>query len=331
MRESLFIKKNLSRWKKYQEEPTDDPDEMAERFVSLLDDLSYAKTFYSFSKVTRYINGLAAGIYHRIYQNRKEDVGRFQLFFKYELPLLFRKHHRLLLFTLCFFLLFCIIGAFSSAHDETFVRGVLGDEYVNMTERNIANKDPFGVYKDGNPILMFFRIAYNNIMVSFYCYLGGIFLGVGSLYLLLRNGVMLGVFQYIFFSHGLGWKSILVIWIHGTLEISSIVIAGCAGIIMGKSILFPGTRKRLDSLRKGAKDGIKIMVTLIPVFIVAAFLESFVTRYTEMPPAVSLFILLGSLAFILGYFIFYPIYLHKKGYRLSAEGKVLTPFILSKQ
>lgn len=331
MRESLFIKKNLSRWKKYQEEPTDDPDEMAERFVSLLDDLSYAKTFYSFSKVTRYINGLAAGIYHRIYQNRKEDVGRFQLFFKYELPLLFRKHHRLLLFTLCFFLLFCIIGAFSSAHDETFVRGVLGDEYVNMTERNIANKDPFGVYKDGNPVMMFFRIAYNNIMVSFYCYIGGIFLGVGSLYLLVRNGVMLGVFQYIFFSHGLGWKSILVIWIHGTLEISSIVIAACAGIIMGKSILFPGTRKRIDSLRKGAKDGIKIMVTLIPVFIVAAFLESFVTRYTEMPLAVSLFILLGSLAFILGYFIFYPIYLHKKGYRLSAEGKVLTPFILSKQ
>lgn len=331
MRESLFIKKNLSRWKKYQEEPTDDPDEMAERFVSLLDDLSYAKTFYSFSKVTRYINGLAAGIYHRIYQNRKEDVGRFQLFFKYELPLLFRKHHRLLLFTLCFFLLFCIIGAFSSAHDETFVRGVLGDEYVNMTERNIANKDPFGVYKDGNPVMMFFRIAYNNIMVSFYCYIGGIFLGVGSLYLLIRNGVMLGVFQYIFFSHGLGWKSILVIWIHGTLEISSIVIAACAGIIMGKSILFPGTRKRVDSLRKGAKDGIKIMVTLIPVFIVAAFLESFVTRYTEMPLVVSLFILLASLAFILGYFIFYPIYLHKKGYRLSAEGKVLTPFTLSKQ
>lgn len=331
MRESLFIKKNLSRWKQYQEEPTDDPDEMAERFVSVLDDLSYAKTFYSFSKVTRYINGLAAGIYHRIYQNRKEDVGRFQLFFKYELPLLFRRYHRLLLFTLCFFLLFCIIGAFSSAHDETFVRGVLGDEYVNMTERNIANKDPFGVYKDGDPLGMFFRIAINNIQVSFYCYVGGIFLGVGSLYLLIRNGVMLGVFQYLFFTHGLGWKSILVIWIHGTLEISSIVIAACAGIILGKSILFPGTRTRLASLRKGAKDGIKIMVTLVPVFIVAAFLESFVTRHTGMPLVLSLFILLSSLSFILGYFIFYPIYLHRKGYRLNAEGKVFIPFTLSKQ
>jgi hypothetical protein len=112
MRESLFIKKNLSRWKQYQEEHTDDPDEMAERFVSVLDDLSYAKTFYSFSKVTHYINGLAAGIYQSIYQNRKDEVGRFQSFFKYELPLLFRRYHRLLLFTLCFFLLFCIIGAF---------------------------------------------------------------------------------------------------------------------------------------------------------------------------------------------------------------------------
>ena len=331
MRESLFIKKNLSRWKQYQEEPTDDPDEMAERFVSVLDDLSYAKTFYSFSKVTRYINGIAAGIYHRIYQNRKEEVGRFQLFFKYELPLLFRKYHRLLLFTLCFFLLFCIIGAFSSAHDATFVRGVLGDEYVNMTERNIANHDPFGVYKNGNPLLMFFFIATNNIQVAFFCYVGGIFLGIGSLYLLIRNGVMLGVFQYLFFAHGLGWKSVLVIWIHGTLEISSIVIAACAGVIMGKSILFPGTRKRLEALREGAKDGIKIMVTLVPVFIVAAFLESFVTRHTEMPLVLSLFILLSSLSFILGYFIFYPIYLHNKGYRLSAEGKVLTPFTLSKQ
>jgi hypothetical protein len=73
------------------------------------------------------------------------------------------------------------------------------------------------------------------------------------------------------------------------------------------------------------------MVTLVPIFIVAAFLESFVTRHTEMPLVLSLFILLSSLSFILGYFIFYPIYLHKKGYRLSAEGKVIIPFSLSKQ
>ncbi|WP_143307767.1 stage II sporulation protein M [Chitinophaga vietnamensis] len=331
MRESLFIKKNLPRWKKYQEEHTDNPDEMADRFVSLLDDLSYAKTFYSFSKVTRYINGIAAGIYQLIYQNRREQVGRFQLFFKYELPLLFRKYHRLLLFTFSFFLLCCVMGAFSSAHDETFVRGVLGDEYINMTERNIANGDPFGVYKSGNEVVMFLYIAINNIYVAMTCFIFGIFCSVGTLYILFKNGIMLGAFQYIFFSHGLGWKSILVIWIHGTLEISSIVIAGCAGLIMGNSLLFPGTRKRIDALKKGAKDGVKIMVTLVPVFVVAAFLEGFVTRHTEMPVWLSLFILLASLTFIIGYFIIYPIRLYRRGYQLSPEGKVLMPVNQSRQ
>ncbi|RFS20994.1 stage II sporulation protein M [Chitinophaga silvatica] len=330
MRESLFIKKNLSRWKKYQEEPTDDPDEMAERFVSLLDDLSYAKTFYSFSKVTRYINGLAADIYNRIYKNKKEEVGRFQLFFKYELPLLFRAHHKLLLFTLVFFLICCLMGAFSAVHDETFVRGVLGDEYVNMTEQNIATGDPFGVYKDGNELLMFLRIAFNNIVVSFYCFVYGIFMGIGTLYMLFKNGIMLGVFQQLFFEHHLGGQSILVIWIHGTLEISSIIISGCAGLLLAKSFLFPGPEKRLDALINGAKDGIKIMVTLIPIFLIAAFLEGFITRHTDMPIWLSILILLVSLVFIVGYFIVYPNYLHKKGVRLTDERKVILPSSKSK-
>ena len=73
MREALFIKKNADKWTEYQNSPTDNPDEMADRFVTLIDDLSYAKTFYPKSKVTRWINGIAAGIYQNIYQNKKEN------------------------------------------------------------------------------------------------------------------------------------------------------------------------------------------------------------------------------------------------------------------
>ena len=325
MRESTFIKKNLPRWKKYQEEPTGDPDEMAERFTTLLDDLAYAKTFYSFSKVTGYINSLAADIYQRIYANNVEEGGRFRSFFVYELPLLFRKYHRLFLFTFLFFLLFCLIAAFSAAHDETFVRGVMGDEYINMTERNIDKGDPFGVYKDENELTMFLRIAYNNISVALLCFLGGILLGVGSLWYMMKTGVMLGAFQYYFFAKGLGLKSVLVIWIHGTLEIASIVIAGAAGLIMASGLLFPGTRKRVDALKKSARDGVKILVSLIPIFIVAAFLEGFVTRQTAMPMAISVSILAISLAFILSYFVIYPIRLQRKGYRLDERGKIIKP------
>ena len=98
----------------------------------------------------------------------------------------------------------------------------------------------------------------------------------------------------------------LVIWIHGTLEISAIIISGAAGMVLGNSILFPGTYSRRESFVIGAKDGVKILVSLIPIFITAGFLESFVTRFTNMPIYISLFIILGSLSFIVWYVWVYP-------------------------
>jgi uncharacterized membrane protein SpoIIM required for sporulation len=172
---------------------------------------------------------------------------------------------------------------------------------------------------------MFLWIAYNNIRVALLCFIGGILLGVGSLWFMMKNGVMLGAFQYYFFSKGLGLKSVLVIWIHGTLEISSIVIAGSAGLIMASGLLFPGTRKRIDALKKSARDGVKVVISLVPLFITAAFLEGFVTRHTAMPMAISISILLVSLAFITGYFIVYPILLQRRGFRLDERGRVIKP------
>jgi uncharacterized membrane protein SpoIIM required for sporulation len=66
------------------------------------------------------------------------------------------------------------------------------------------------------------------------------------------------------------------------------------------------------SLLKAGKDGLKIVFGLVPVFLVAAFLESFVTRHDKMPLIISLSILSASILFITWYFIIYPIRLHKK-------------------
>src|SRR5690606_30617651 len=128
---------------------------------------------------------------------------------------------------------------------------------------------------------------------------------------LIRNGIMLGSVQYYFFSKGLGWDSVLVIWIHGTLEISAIVIAGAAGLVMGNSFLFPKTYKRMVAFKQGAKDGLKMVIGLIPVFLTAAFLEGFVTRHTDMPLWLSCSILASSLAFIVWYMVIYPNRLHQ--------------------
>lgn len=312
MREGLFLKKNIEKWKQYQAEHVTDPDEMADRFTELVNDLGYSKTFYPQSKVTQYLNGLASRIYLNIYQNKKEESSRIVRFWKTELPLIVRKHHRALLYSFIIFVVCAIIAAFSASGDQAFVRGVMGDRYVDMTEENIAKGDPFGVYKDPNKFSMFFYIATHNIQVSFTVFVMGIFLSLGTVYLLFKNGVVIGAFQYFFFAKGLGWSSVLVIWIHGTLEISAIIIAGAAGIVLGNSVLFPGTHKRVDSLKQGAKDGIKMMIGLVPVFVVAALLEGYVTRLTSMPAWISIFILLASAAFIVWYFIIYPIRVQKK-------------------
>jgi uncharacterized membrane protein SpoIIM required for sporulation len=182
----------------------------------------------------------------------------------------------------------------------------LGDGYVDMTEANIAKNDPFAVYKQENEFLMFLYIGGNNIYVALRTFVSGIFASVGTVYMLFSNGIMLGSFQYFFFSKNIGIASVLVIWIHGTLEISSIVIAGAAGLVLGNSILFPKTYSRIESLKRGAKDGMKIAIGLVPIFIVAAFLEGFITRHTEMPIWLSVSILAASLIFIIWYVILYP-------------------------
>jgi uncharacterized membrane protein SpoIIM required for sporulation len=209
-------------------------------------------------------------------------------------------------------LISCAIGALSAKYDDTFVRLIMGDGYVNMTNENIAKGDPFGVYKQQNEFMMFFQIGTNNIFVALYTFVLGIIFSFGSIVSLFRNGIMLGSFQYFFFSKGLGFQSVMVIWIHGTLEISAIVLAGAAGLILGNSLLFPKTYTRMASVLKGAKDGLKIVIGLIPIFIVAAFFESFVTRHTEMPVWLSMFILLSSAAFIIWYVFIYPIKIYNK-------------------
>ena len=312
MREGLFIRKNIEKWKQYQYEAAENPDEMANQFTELVNDLGYSKTFYPHSKVTQYLNGLSSRTYLGIYKNKREESSRIWRFWKTELPLTIRRNHRMILYAFILFTSFAILAAFSAAHDETFVRGVLGDGYVEMTEDNIAKGDPFGVYKNENEMNMFFMIVVNNIYVSYRVFVMGILLGLGSVYQMFINGVMVGAFQYYFFGKGLGWESILVIWIHGTLEISSIILSGAAGLILGNSFLFPGTRKRMHSLMKGGKDGMMIMIGITPILIIAALLEGFVTRYSGMPKAVSISILLVSFLFVVWYFVIYPIRLQKK-------------------
>jgi len=316
LREALFIKKNRDRWLKNQHLPSDDADEMAQDFTQLVDDLAYAKTFYPSSKVTQYINSQASKIYLNIYKNRKEESNRLVTFWKYDLPLTIRKHHKAVLFSFIVFVIFFGIGFFVSRQDEAVARSFFGEPYVEKTLNNIEKGNPFGIYESGNPILSWLSLMIHNIRVSFLMFASGIFAGIPSLYLLSQNAAMVGIFDQFFAAKGLGIQFFLVVFVHGTLELTAIIIAGAAGLILGKSFLFPGTVRRLDAFKQGAKDGVKIMIGLMPVFALAAFFEGFITRlYNDLSILTSLITSL-SVLFVIWYFIIYPI---RVGRRMAAQ------------
>ena len=91
------------------------------------------------------------------------------------------------------------------------------------------------------------------------------------------------------------------------MEIFAIVIESMCGLILGASILFPGTYSRIESFKAGMKTSLKIWLSTMPFTIAAGFLEGFVTRYSNvMPTIVSVLIILVTLGFIAWYYLVYP-------------------------
>lgn len=312
MREALFIKKNKDRWTKVQEQVSEDPDETATDFIQLVDDLAYAKTFYPAGKVTSYINTQASKFYLEIYKNRKEESNRLLTFWKYDLPLVINKHYKICWFAFLLFLLFFVIGFFTSRMDEGVARSFMGDGYVDMTKENIKKGNPFGVYETGSMFLDWMGIMINNIKVGMIVFVGGLFFAIPALYKHCETGVMLGIFNQLFADNGYGLDFWLVVFVHGTLEITALIFSSAAGIILGTSFIFPGTIKRIDAFKQGAKDGIKLMIGMLPIFVIAAFFESYITRLYNNHSWLTTAVFGVSVLFVIWYFVVWPIVLGRR-------------------
>lgn len=310
MKETRFIRQNIEKWNTYEEElkkKSNDPSKISRLFIQVTDDLAFAQTFYKNRSVRVYLNGIAQLLFNDVNRTNKFKTSSFFEFWKTDLPVIMYKVRYELLFSFLIFMVSVAIGIITSVYEPEFAQTILGSDYVEMTKTNIQNNDPMAVYKSQNGFDMFLGITINNIRVAFITFLLGIFFGFGTFMSLLRNGIMLGTFQYFFVERDLMRESFLTIWQHGTLEISAIIIAGCAGFTIGRGLILPGTYTRLQSLRLSARRGIKIMLGLVPVFVFAAFIEGFFTRHTDVPDVLRLSVILISLTFILFYFVFYPI------------------------
>jgi len=313
--ETQFIEKNRVHWEELEQllsKSTKDADKISQLFVKDSSDLSYARTFYPNRSVRLYLNNLT----QQVFESIRTDEEKFSFkqitdFFRHILPQEIYNSRKALITSFLVFVLALVIGIVSSKYNEDFPRIILGNEYISMTEQNIANGDPMAVYKDERKLDMFFGITTNNIRVALLAFVVGIIGSVGTIVVLLSNGIMVGAFQYFFYTKGLFWTSFLTIWIHGTIEISAIIIAGGAGIVLGNGLLFPKTYNRSTSLQVAALRALRIILGTVPLFLIAGLLESFVTRQTELPTIVKALIIGCSAILIIMMWIVYPWYYHK--------------------
>ncbi len=328
MRETNFIRQNQFKWQAFEQilaGQSKDAEKLHDLFVQVTDDLSFSRTFYPNRSVRVYLNGLAQAAFALVYKNRRTHKNRFLHFWMEELPQLVWEARREFALSFGIFALSLLIGALSCAMDGHFAEVVLGDSYVAMTKANIESGDPMAVYKQRGQLSMSVGITINNLLVAFLTFVMGAFFTVGTILILVRNGIMIGAFQYFFIERGLFWESFLTIWIHGTLEISAIVIAGAAGLTLGKGLVFPGAYRRMQAFQRSARRGIKIMLGIAPIIVLAGFIEGFLTRYTETPDVIRGAFIAVCFFFVVFYFVWYPWSKARRGFDSPIQDLTIPP------
>lgn len=310
MKETDFVDQNKDKWRDLELELMRDgevrPDKVTHLYIDSIDDLSFARTHYPNRLVRAYLNGAVEVLSLKIQKSQKNYWLSFKKFWLHNLPLALYEGRREFLISFLILSVSIAIGVLSSMHDDTFASYILGEEYVATTLANIEKGDPMAIYKDDKMAGMFFGITINNIMVAARTFILSLFFGFGTILAMVYNGIMLGVFQYFFIERGLFFESFLTIWQHGVIEISCIVLAGAAGLVLAKGILFPGSYSRLDSFRIRGRKSLMLMLGLMPLLVFSGAIEAYVTRFTEVHWTIRLASILMSLSFILFYFVWYP-------------------------
>jgi uncharacterized membrane protein SpoIIM required for sporulation len=317
MREVAFIKQNKEKWLEFEKAISNkakkNPDDIADLHIKIMNDLAYAQSFYPKSNVVPYLNKLAKISYSKVYHTKRVDKNPFLTFFFEKVPLLCYQYRKMIYLAFVVFFVFFFVGLISTFNEESFARQVLGDSYVDETLKNIRDGDTLAVYKGGSTWGSFIGIFTNNLWVGLRMFLSGILIGFGTGFYIVHNSIMVAVFQAFFYQQNSLWESVQGIWIHGTYEIFAMVIESAAGYIIGVSILFPGSLKRMESFKIGLRHAFYIFLSTIPFTLVAGFLEGYVTRlYNVMPSFVCYLIISFCLVTISYYYLILPYKVAKK-------------------
>ena len=241
-------------------------------------DLSVVREDPSGAALAAYLNTLLGRAHNLIYSGDPPKARGIVHFYSRVFPAIFRQTAVYTLAATALFALGFFAGATLAWTDPGFERVVLGSAMVDTIERGqMWTHSIVGVKP-----LASSAITTNNLSVSFAAFAGGILAGLGTVYIMLFNGVLIGTVAVACHRAGLSVPLWSFIAPHGALELPAIFIAGGAGLVLAKGLLAPEFLSRKDSLARGAALAVRLLLGVIPLLIVAGLIEGFVSP-TDVP------------------------------------------------
>jgi uncharacterized membrane protein SpoIIM required for sporulation len=259
-------------------------------------DLSVVRESPANAALSRYLNALLGRAHNLIYSGHTPRARGILDFYRRVYPAVFRSTLPYTALAFGLFMLGMVAGTLMAWADPGLERLMLGGRMIDTIERGeMWTHSIVGVKP-----LASSAITTNNLSVTFAAFAGGVFGGLGTAYMMLFNGVLIGVVSMACQRAGLSLSLWSFIAPHGAFELPAIFIAGGAGLLLGKGLLAPGFLSRRDSLALAAGTAVRLLLGVIPLLIVAGIIEGFVSP-TDISPAVKFVIGASLLVLLAGY------------------------------
>jgi uncharacterized membrane protein SpoIIM required for sporulation len=255
-------------------------------------DLSTVREDPAGKQLAAYLNQLLGRAHNLVYMGNRSRASDALRFFRETYPRIFRETLPYTMAALVIFLGAATIGLLVSLNDPGFQRYLLGEQMMKTIEGHKMWTHSVVAMKP----LASSRIMTNNISVALAAFAGGILAGVGTLYLIFFNGLLLGVVGTACWQAGMSLQLWSFVAPHGVLELPAIFISAGAGLILARGLLFPGLLPRGDSLRQAGQQAVRLLIGVIPILIIAGTIEGFLS---PTPIHAWLKLLFGAALFIL--------------------------------
>ena len=221
-----------------------------------------------------YLQRLLARAHHIIYSSAERQSRLAALhFIAYTFPRIFRESLGPCAVSTAIFLGAAAVGASLTYRDPDFKTKILGPDMVETIERRQMWTHSIVAIK---PVASS-AIMTNNMSVALMAFATGVSAGVGTIYMMAFNGLLLGVIGMACALAGMSLPLWSFVAPHGALELPAIVIAGGAGLRLAQGLLFPGLLARRAAVARAGADAVRLVLGCIPILFVAGIIEGFVS------------------------------------------------------